>query len=145
MFLNMKLLAHHTLNGFGGMGEGMSIQIAKDGRRIIWLAHESAPKNFTAVDVSDPRKPQIVVQTDLPECKPTMVMRSIGLNYYESSKFNNELFFPSHVDTFFGSRPEARAPIRQVNTDPGGQIGVRPLSAQVCGVVQGRDGIDWHP
>ncbi|MFI9456181.1 lysine N(6)-hydroxylase/L-ornithine N(5)-oxygenase family protein [Amycolatopsis sp. NPDC052450] len=48
------------------------------------------------------------VQTDLPECKPTMVMRSIGLNYYESSKFNNELFFPSHVDTFFGSRPEAR-------------------------------------
>lgn len=48
------------------------------------------------------------VQTDLPECKPTMVMRSIGLNYYESSKFNNELFFPSHVDKFFEARPEAR-------------------------------------
>ncbi|MFD0814481.1 lysine N(6)-hydroxylase/L-ornithine N(5)-oxygenase family protein [Amycolatopsis umgeniensis] len=48
------------------------------------------------------------VQNDLPECKPTMVMRSIGLNYYESSKFNNELFFPSHVDKFFDSRPEAR-------------------------------------
>ena len=49
------------------MGEGMSIQIAPDGRRIIWLAHESAPKNFTAVDVSDPRKPKVVVQTDLPQ------------------------------------------------------------------------------
>ena len=24
MFLNMKLLAQHTLNGFGGMGEGMT-------------------------------------------------------------------------------------------------------------------------
>ncbi|UMP03595.1 lysine N(6)-hydroxylase/L-ornithine N(5)-oxygenase family protein [Amycolatopsis sp. EV170708-02-1] len=48
------------------------------------------------------------VQNDLPECKPTMVMRSIGLNYYESSKFNNELFFPSHVDKFFEARPEAR-------------------------------------
>ncbi|EME60806.1 lysine N(6)-hydroxylase/L-ornithine N(5)-oxygenase family protein [Amycolatopsis decaplanina] len=48
------------------------------------------------------------VQKDLPECKPTMVMRSIGLNYYESSKFNNELFFPSHVDKFFEARPEAR-------------------------------------
>jgi len=48
------------------------------------------------------------VQQDLPECKPTMVMRSIGLNYYESSKFNNELFFPSHVDKFFDARPEAR-------------------------------------
>ena len=64
---NFKLLAQHTLDGFGGMGEGMSVQIAKDGRRIIWLAHESAPKNFTAVDVSDPRKPKVVVQTELPE------------------------------------------------------------------------------
>jgi hypothetical protein len=63
---NFKLLAHHELDGFGGMGEGMSIQIAPDGRRILWLAHESAPKNFTAVDVSDPRKPKVVVQTDLP-------------------------------------------------------------------------------
>src|SRR5215218_7834879 len=64
---NFKLIAHHELQGFGGMGEGMAIQIAKDGRRIIWLAHESAPKNFTALDVSDPRKPKIVVQTDLPQ------------------------------------------------------------------------------
>src|SRR5579883_3599164 len=64
---NFKLLAHDMLAGFGGMGEGMSVQIAPDGRRIIWLAHESAPKNFTAVDVSDPRKPKVVVQTDLPQ------------------------------------------------------------------------------
>jgi len=64
---NFKLIAHHELSGFGGMGEGMSVQIAKDGRRIIWLAHESAPKNFTAVDVSDPRKPKVVVQTELPQ------------------------------------------------------------------------------
>ena len=63
---NFRLLAHHGLDGFGGMGEGMSIQIAPDGRRILWLAHESAPKNFTGVDVSDPRSPKIVVQTDLP-------------------------------------------------------------------------------
>src|ERR687890_750986 len=63
---NFKLLAQHELGGFGGMGEGMSIQLAKDGRRIIWLAHESAPKNFTGVDVSDPRNPKVVVQTALP-------------------------------------------------------------------------------
>src|SRR6266566_7066291 len=64
---NFNLLGHHELGGFGGMGEGMSIQIAKDGRRIIWLAHESAPKNFTAIDVSDPRKPKVVTQTELPQ------------------------------------------------------------------------------
>jgi hypothetical protein len=64
---NFKLLAQNYLGGFGGMGEGMSVTIAKDGRRIIWLAHESAPKNFTGVDVSDPRNPKVVVQTDLPQ------------------------------------------------------------------------------
>src|SRR5205085_6241817 len=63
---NMKLLSQHTLNGHGGMGEGMSLQLARDGRRVLWLAHESAPKNFTAVDVTDPRKPRVIVQTDLP-------------------------------------------------------------------------------
>src|ERR1700747_3757925 len=64
---NFKLLAQHELGGFGDMGEGMSIQIARDGRRILWLAHETAPKNFTAVDVSDPRAPKVVAQTDLPQ------------------------------------------------------------------------------
>jgi hypothetical protein len=59
------------------MGEGMAIQKAKDGRRIIWLAHEHAPKNFTAVDVTDPRKPKLVVQTELPQ--PYMRSNSLEL------------------------------------------------------------------
>src|SRR5436190_12180211 len=66
---NFRLLGHNTLDGFGGMGEGMSMQLAKDGRRILWLAHESAPKNFTAVDVTDPRAPRVIVQTELPHAK----------------------------------------------------------------------------
>jgi len=45
------------------------MQLAKDGRRILWLAHESAPKNFTAVDVTDPKNPRVVVQTELPHAK----------------------------------------------------------------------------
>lgn len=64
--LNMKLLAHDELAGFGGIGEGMSLQLAKGGRRILWLAHESAPKNFTGVDVTNPKSPKVIVQTDLP-------------------------------------------------------------------------------
>ncbi len=67
MIWNFTLLAHHTLDGFGGIGEGMSMQLARDGRRILWLAHESAPKNFTAVDVYDPRDPKIVARADLPQ------------------------------------------------------------------------------
>lgn len=77
MAWNFKLLAHHELGGFGGMGEGMAIRVAKDGRRILWLAHESAPKNFTAVDVSDPRAPKLVCQTELPQ--PYMRSNSLEL------------------------------------------------------------------
>ena len=73
---NMKLLSHNELQGFGGMGEGMAIQLADDGRRILWMAHESAPKNFTGVDVSDPRNPRVIVQTELPHMK----MRSNSLD-----------------------------------------------------------------
>ena len=63
---NMRLIAHDTLNGFGNGGEGISLQIAGDGRRILWIAHESAPTNFTGVDVSDPRQPKLICQTQLP-------------------------------------------------------------------------------
>ena len=67
--LNMRLLAHHELQGYGGMGEGMAMQLAKDGRRILWMAHEAAPKNFTAVEVTDPRNPKLLIQTELPHSR----------------------------------------------------------------------------
>ena len=67
--LNMKLVAQHELGGFGGIGEGMGMSRTADGRRIMWLGHESAPKNFTAVDVTDPREPKMVIQTELPHNK----------------------------------------------------------------------------
>jgi hypothetical protein len=66
---NMKLLAHHELQGFGGMGEGIAMQQTEDGRRILWMAHESAPKNFTGVDVTDPTDPRVIVQSELPHMK----------------------------------------------------------------------------
>lgn len=62
----LRLIAQDTLRGFGGLGEGMSLQAAPDGRRIMWLAHEGPPKNFTGVDVTDPSRPKVIVQTDLP-------------------------------------------------------------------------------
>jgi hypothetical protein len=105
--LNMKLLAHHELNGFGGLGEGMSMQLAPDGRRILWLAHESAPKNFTGVDVTDPRQPKVVVQTELPHMK----VRSNSLDVvgnllavaYQTATVGLQ---PAGVDLFDVSVPE---------------------------------------
>src|SRR5262249_6130145 len=72
----MRLLSNDPLLGFGNVGEGMAIQLTRDKRRILWLAHESAPKNVTAVDVTNPKKPSVVVQTDLPHDK----MRSNSLD-----------------------------------------------------------------
>lgn len=56
--LSMTLLAQNVLDGHGGIGEGCAMQLTQNGRRILWLAHESAPKNFTGVDVTDPRNPK---------------------------------------------------------------------------------------
>ncbi len=66
---NMRLLAHDNLLGNGKMGEGISMQVTGDGRRVLWMAHESAPKNYTGVDVTDPKNPKVIIQTDLPHDK----------------------------------------------------------------------------
>ena len=39
---NMKLLAHHELQGFGGLGGGMGMQRTRDGRRILKRAQSLA-------------------------------------------------------------------------------------------------------
>ena len=104
---NMTLLAHHELGGFGGLGEGMGLQITKGGRRIMWLAHESAPKNFSGVDVTDPKNPKLIVQTDLPH----MQLRSNSLDVwgdllavaYQTQTVGLK---PAGVDIFDVSDPE---------------------------------------
>jgi L-ornithine N5-oxygenase len=53
----------------------------------------------------------LAVQNDLPLSRPTMIMRSIGLNGYENSKFTNELFYPAFVEEFYGATPHARRQI----------------------------------
>jgi len=48
------------------------------------------------------------VLQDLPGAEVTMIMRSAGLNYYQTSKFTNELFYPTFTDEFFRAAPETR-------------------------------------
>jgi hypothetical protein len=104
---NMKLLSHNELKGFGGVGEGISMQVTGDGRRILWLAHESAPKNFTGVDVTDVRNPKVVVQTDLPHAQVRSnsldVVGNIMAVAYQTKEFNQK---PAGMDLFDISKPE---------------------------------------
>ena len=49
-------------------------------------------------------------------CRPaqcTMIMRTVGLGYYQTSQFTNELYFPSYTDTFYAAPPEARQRVLQ--------------------------------
>ena len=62
---NMRLISHHDLNGFGNIGEGVHLHQAGDGRRVLYLAHESAPKDITSVDVTDIANPRLLAQTEL--------------------------------------------------------------------------------
>jgi hypothetical protein len=105
--LNMKLLAHNELAGFGGIGEGINMQKTRDGRRVLWLAHESAPKNFTAVDVTDPRKPRMIIQTDLPHADVRSnsldVVGDVMAVAYQTKKWGQK---PAGFDLFDVSKPE---------------------------------------
>ena len=62
---NMRLLSHNDLGGYGNGGEGLALQSLKDGRRILYIAHENGPIDFTAVNVTDPASPEIIVQRKL--------------------------------------------------------------------------------
>jgi len=104
------------------------VQIAKDGRRIIWLAHESAPKNFTGVDVSDPRNPKVIVQTDLP--KPYMRSNSLELSgdimavAYQTQKVNQQ---PAGLELFDLSVPEKPRSISFMDCSGANSRGVHQL------------------
>jgi L-ornithine N5-monooxygenase len=49
----------------------------------------------------------------MPRAQCTMVMRSVGLNYYQTSKFTNELYFPAFTDDFFAAPAETRRQVLQ--------------------------------
>ena len=40
---NMRIVGHNDLNGKGNGGEGLALTQYRDGRRVLFLAHESAP------------------------------------------------------------------------------------------------------
>jgi hypothetical protein len=104
---NMKLLARHELAGFGGLGEGMAMQQTADGRRILWLAHEAAPKNFSGLDVTDPKNPKLIVQSELPHAKVRSnsldVVGNIMAVAYQTQTVGLK---PAGVDLFDISTPE---------------------------------------
>jgi hypothetical protein len=59
---NMQIIGHSDLNGVGKGGEGLALRQYPDGRRVLFLAHESAPMCVSAIDVTRPDDPKVIYQ-----------------------------------------------------------------------------------
>jgi len=75
---NMQLIGHSNLNGAGKGGEGLALHQYPDGRRVLFLAHESAPMCLSIIDVTQPQDPRIITQ--LPVEAPFARCNSLGLS-----------------------------------------------------------------
>jgi len=61
---NMVIVGHNDLNGKGNGGEGLALTQYRDGRRVLFLAHESAPTCFSVVDVTNTTRPKVISQVN---------------------------------------------------------------------------------
>jgi hypothetical protein len=59
---NMQIIGRSDLNGAGKGGEGLAIKQYADGRRVLYLAHESGPMCVSVLDVSHPEQPTVITQ-----------------------------------------------------------------------------------
>lgn len=75
---NMRIVGRSDLHGQGNGGEGLALRECDDGRRILFLAHESAPVCFSVVDVTDVRAPKVVTQVRT--VSPEVRCNSLGLS-----------------------------------------------------------------
>jgi hypothetical protein len=75
---NMEIVGHNDLNGVGKGGEGLALKQYDGGKRVLFLAHESAPMCISVVDVTQPEHPTIITQ--IPVETPNVRCNSLGLS-----------------------------------------------------------------
>ncbi|MGJ6962062.1 SidA/IucD/PvdA family monooxygenase [Streptosporangium sp. G11] len=98
----------HIPEVFGTIPRERIIHSTEYSRKIAGLDHQ-APHRVAVIGGAQSAAEMLwATHQNMPNAQCTMIMRSIGLNGYESSKFTNELFYASFVDEFHRSRPEAR-------------------------------------
>jgi L-ornithine N5-monooxygenase len=91
-----------------GLPESRIIHSTQYRPRVSGLSKE-LPYRVAVVGSSQSAAEMVrALRDDLPDCEITWLMRSIGLTADESSKFTNELYYPSYIDEFFGYPAQAR-------------------------------------
>jgi hypothetical protein len=63
---NLRLIGHNNLGAGPNAGEGLAMKITPEGRRLFYVAHENPPLAMSILDVTDPTKPEIVYQSEVP-------------------------------------------------------------------------------
>ena len=77
--MDMEQVSQLGLGGNADGGEGMALQKLKDGRRILYFAHEGQKTCLSVIDVSNPKAPALLVQ--LPSPGPGVTRcNSLGLS-----------------------------------------------------------------
>ncbi len=84
------------------------IHSAQYQRRIAQLPADAPLRAVVVGGAQSAAEMFMALHDNLPNSTRTMIVRSVGPQNYQTSKFVNELFFPSFVDRFFDSPTEVR-------------------------------------
>ncbi len=84
------------------------IHSAQYRRRIARLRPDAPLRAVVVGGAQSAAEMFMALHDNLPNSTRTMIVRSVGPQNYQTSKFVNELFFPSFVDRFYDSPAEVR-------------------------------------
>ncbi|WP_414938350.1 SidA/IucD/PvdA family monooxygenase [Amycolatopsis sp. cmx-11-51] len=98
----------HVPDVFSGLPSDRLIHSAQYRRRIAQLPADAPLRAVVVGGAQSAAEMFMALHDNLPNSTRTMIVRSIGPQNYQTSKFVNELFFPSFVDRFYDSPPEIR-------------------------------------
>ncbi len=126
---NLKLIAHHTLNGAANTGEGFAMKVADDGRRYLYIANEHPPIGVSVLDVTDPSAPDLLFQ--IPTEHERMRTNSLAV-FGDTLLVANQVFDPgmkpAGVEVFDISDPAKPEHVSYFDTSGPHSIGVHRVS-----------------
>jgi L-ornithine N5-monooxygenase len=98
----------HIPEVFRALGKEKVIHSTEYADRVGELDH-AAPLRVAVVGAAQSAAEMLwETYQRMPASQSSMIMRGIGLGYYQTSQFTNELYYPSYTDTFFQAPAQAR-------------------------------------
>jgi L-ornithine N5-oxygenase len=93
---------------FAGLPRDRVIHSTEYSRQIADIDPQS-PQRVVVVGAAESAAEMLWdIYQRFPRAQCTMIIRSAGLDYYQTSKFTNELYFPSYTDRFFAAPEQTR-------------------------------------